>query len=982
LASVTGNDTGGIFQVIKRLNPRVKWIIAVSITLTISGICILASFGVVGIHSKKSGFGTDESKSLQEEVVDGARKPTFYPSAIGTEAFTSGLQTYKPSFSPTSTNNPSKPKMTINPSAKPALPEPNQEKINPSALPTSLPLLLQGPTLSSNRTKLSSNSPTFQPSRSGSASIYAPHETFSPSDASKVFRVPTGKPSPKYLFTTYPPTNWPSSKPSTPRSSTPNMPPNLTTSPQTFAPNNIPSFKPTESPSIDPKFQPYSPDPQRQPSYLPTFQPIDMPNRNLTAQPTRSTSVAAKRPSDSPSSNPSPKQSGDSTMKPFPTSAPSLESSNNKSSHTPTIEPTLSKTPPTQSPAGNPSLEPTRQPSANPTIQSTQSTLSPTNSSSRLPSIKPTKAPSRKPTLQPYRSTSVPSRRSSRYPSSKPSMPPSASQTMPPTQSALGLPRSPELTSIEPTILPQRNPTIQPTTITPISLKPQISPIPMMQTTYFEHSPTNFHSNSPSSQQKKKDSNNSTPLPTRSTEILTKPPTTTPTTAPSPTPSANPTMKPIKWTLAHTDPTTIVPTLIPNTKSSQNPTFNQTKLPSETPTKMTDTLTTSSPTMSMYPTSSVSPSQEPRFQPHPEPQKPNPTYFNYNPASIHGPNHWGNITVLNSTDNYWHEFGFVENRCNAQDQSPIDVCTKPTRDCKEHHEFRTRRGDYNVDSELMEKQILHNKLRVVMARRIGEEPDPPQVDFAGIGSKKLDMLNIDIKLKSEHTICGRRFDGEMQYYFFHPVRQALIAIAWLFEAQPENPENEHLQLLIEEFQNLYDENSKLCSENENTNPDSSTIEGGDSAKRRLRNGSRREQTKLKYWDPFHSDIQKTIHFWGYTGSLTEPPCTDAVLWRIMDVPVQISTGQLNQLQNILFNYRSSETCAFTSSHFNDSVARPLANELRYYKCTRTDYVSDDEREICGDSGCDAPFGKDLQPYVESIVYVSGPPTLSPTMMPF
>jgi len=149
LASVTGNDTGGIFQVIKRLNPRVKWIIAVSITLTISGICILASFGVVGIHSKKSGFGTDESKSLQEEVVDGARKPTFYPSAIGTEAFTSGLQTYKPSFSPTSTNNPSKPKMTINPSAKPALPEPNQEKINPSALPTFLPLLLQGSTLSS-----------------------------------------------------------------------------------------------------------------------------------------------------------------------------------------------------------------------------------------------------------------------------------------------------------------------------------------------------------------------------------------------------------------------------------------------------------------------------------------------------------------------------------------------------------------------------------------------------------------------------------------------------------------------------------------------------------------------------------------------------------------------------------------------------------------------------------------------------------------
>ena len=42
----------------------------------------------------------------------------------------------------------------------------------------------------------------------------------------------------------------------------------------------------------------------------------------------------------------------------------------------------------------------------------------------------------------------------------------------------------------------------------------------------------------------------------------------------------------------------------------------------------------------------------------------------------------------------------------------------------------------------MIKQILPNKLRVVMARRIGEEPDPPHVDFAGIGASNLDLLNI------------------------------------------------------------------------------------------------------------------------------------------------------------------------------------------------------------------------------------------------
>lgn len=45
----------------------------------------------------------------------------------------------------------------------------------------------------------------------------------------------------------------------------------------------------------------------------------------------------------------------------------------------------------------------------------------------------------------------------------------------------------------------------------------------------------------------------------------------------------------------------------------------------------------------------------------------------------------------------------------------------------------------------------------------------------------------------------------------------------------------------------------------------------------------------------------------------------------------------------------------------------------------SDYVSDDERNICGDAGCDVPFGKNLEPYVEPEIYVTGPPTESPSI---
>lgn len=213
---------------------------------------------------------------------------------------------------------------------------------------------------------------------------------------------------------------------------------------------------------------------------------------------------------------------------------------------------------------------------------------------------------------------------------------------------------------------------------------------------------------------------------------------------------------------------------------------------------------------------------------------------------------------------------------------------------------------------------------------------------------------------------------------------AIIAIAWLLDARLEHPNNGHLQLVIDEFQDAFDKNEDSCLLRENLGDsidfDNSTFEDS-RFRRNLKRVTRKDQRTPKYWDPFHSDIQRTIHFWGYTGSLTEPPCTDSVLWRIMDVPVQISTNQLQQMKHILFNNRNNETCTFTSTHFKGSVARPIAGSERYYKCARTDYVSDDEREICGDLGCDSPFGKNLEPFVESVVHVTGPPSLSPTLSP-
>ena len=98
----------------------------------------------------------------------------------------------------------------------------------------------------------------------------------------------------------------------------------------------------------------------------------------------------------------------------------------------------------------------------------------------------------------------------------------------------------------------------------------------------------------------------------------------------------------------------------------------------------------------------------------------------------------------------------------------------------------------------------------------------------------------------------------------------------------------------------------------------------------------------------------------------------------MDVPTPISVTQLAQLKLMLFTH-VDEFCHRTSVHdAKIGVARPTQEQLKYYKCTRDNYVSDEEASICGEKGCDTPFGAGLNHYYPPLVDVTGPPTKSPS----
>ena len=59
---------------------------------------------------------------------------------------------------------------------------------------------------------------------------------------------------------------------------------------------------------------------------------------------------------------------------------------------------------------------------------------------------------------------------------------------------------------------------------------------------------------------------------------------------------------------------------------------------------------------------------------------------------------------------------------------------------------------------------------------------------------------------------------------------------------------------------------------------------------------------------FPYDLWPTIFYYRYQGQLTMPPCSEIVVWRILDEPLLISRKQFKQLGRLLTSYIDPDTC--------------------------------------------------------------------------
>jgi carbonic anhydrase len=260
------------------------------------------------------------------------------------------------------------------------------------------------------------------------------------------------------------------------------------------------------------------------------------------------------------------------------------------------------------------------------------------------------------------------------------------------------------------------------------------------------------------------------------------------------------------------------------------------------------------------------------------------------------------------------------------------------------------------------KQILPNKLRLEYQRRPCQtcaEPDPPHADFPHNWGGGSDVIHIDIKVPSEHYLEGKKFDGEFQIFHLHPRRRRSPAIAIPFEV---GEHNQHLQKALDEFQKVYDGDLQKCNERNQrervlksnlhsnssmTFPISDSIQSGSQYANEKRGRFLPIQEGESVgtrgaWDPYHEDIVKTIHFWVYEGSTTDPPCGEFVTWFVLDTPFTVSARQLKQIKDLIFTHQDKR-CQKTSVHFEESVARPLQSLVgrTISRCTIKDFRSDE-----------------------------------------
>lgn len=198
--------------------------------------------------------------------------------------------------------------------------------------------------------------------------------------------------------------------------------------------------------------------------------------------------------------------------------------------------------------------------------------------------------------------------------------------------------------------------------------------------------------------------------------------------------------------------------------------------------------------------------------------------FDYDPYSPWGPPFWGELDLGHHEFLKWtREYGYdgigqnldvEDNDCDKEwdETRPSPVNLLPNDICLDDHEIlsrKIRRTDCKFEDFTF--LITPHYLRVHAPPINNGYCNPPHVDLPNGFANKWPIGWIELHMRSEHTIDGRRFDAEIQMMHLgqDDQRNDIAIVSVMLEATA-TEDDEKVQWLIDAWQDVADKRDKAC----------------------------------------------------------------------------------------------------------------------------------------------------------------------------
>jgi hypothetical protein len=273
-----------------------------------------------------------------------------------------------------------------------------------------------------------------------------------------------------------------------------------------------------------------------------------------------------------------------------------------------------------------------------------------------------------------------------------------------------------------------------------------------------------------------------------------------------------------------------------------------------------------------------------------------------------GPDSWSNVEGIGQWAQYNNDL-VTGNQCSTQNSRPSPLDLQVTRGCIDIHELLTTQisNDTDCTREDITFEITPYSLRAYYPLS-DESCERPSLFMSG----RFDyyhLLWMEIHARAEHVVDGKRYDAELQMLHSGTGRDEgqLLTVSLMIDASAPN-DNLEFEWLLQQWITVAERESESCDGRRlrkvseyklPTKSSSSSVAASSSEQiktthRNLQFGPSFCQTDRfgNGCEPFGPrrrmypySLWPSIWYYGYTGSLTAPPCSDNVQWRILDEPM-------------------------------------------------------------------------------------------------